>query len=217
MAGSAASTGCNAVAAAPPSTIFSPTARASTSPAMPQALAPYRARWRALPSSKERCPRHVPGAALRSSSSPPTPRRARVRAEPGGTSLCLRCRAGPRSVSPARPTTWREPDDGSSVDPSLGPDSRVMVTATISLELDVHLAFEPRFEGPPRHRSVKKRYAQQQIDRTNRPKPLRLQVRVWADSLLEAHRQVYEKLNATTASWRASYEGQAGAKVGNPP
>jgi hypothetical protein len=70
--------------------------------------------------------------------------------------------------------------------------------------------------APPRHRSVKNRYARQQIDRTNRPKPLRLQVRDWPDRLLEAHRQVYEKLNATTASWLASYEGQAGAKVGNP-
>src|SRR6266700_3758393 len=42
------------------STISSPTARTLTSPAMPRASARYRARWRALPNSRERCQRHVP-------------------------------------------------------------------------------------------------------------------------------------------------------------
>jgi 3D-(3,5/4)-trihydroxycyclohexane-1,2-dione acylhydrolase (decyclizing) len=36
----------------------------SCSPAMPRASARYRARWRALPNSRERCRRHVPSVAL---------------------------------------------------------------------------------------------------------------------------------------------------------
>jgi hypothetical protein len=55
--------------------------------------------------------------------------------------LCPRCQAGPRSPSPARPMTPREASSGSPADRRLFPGSRVVLTDTISLALDVHLRF----------------------------------------------------------------------------
>jgi len=117
MAGSAASTDCSAVEAAPRSTTCSRAARVSTSPAMPRASAPIRAKWRALPNSRRRCPRYGPSGALQSSSSPPIPRRVRAPAGPGGKSRFPRSQSEPRSLPPAPPMIWREPANGSSADP----------------------------------------------------------------------------------------------------
>src|SRR6516162_5236019 len=116
MAGSAASTGCSAVAAAPRSTISSPTALVSILRLMRRASAPIRARWRALPSSKPHSPRYAPSGELRSLSSPPIPRRARMPAGPGGMSRSLRYPTDLRSPPPAPPTMRHEPARRHSAD-----------------------------------------------------------------------------------------------------
>src|SRR5580704_16405917 len=114
MAGSAASIGCSAIAAVPRSITSSRTARVSTSSPMQRASAPSRARWRALPNSKQRSRGYAPSGGLQSSSSPPIPRRARMRAGPGGMSWFPRYLTGPRSLPPAPHMTPRELTNGLS-------------------------------------------------------------------------------------------------------
>ena len=67
-----------------------------------------------------------------------------TRVGPGGMWPCPRCRAGPRSPSPARPMTSARSQQRLTSYRRLFPDSSVMLTETISLTLDVHLRLRGR-------------------------------------------------------------------------